>query len=98
MKHLAFYLRHSLTHMNYNRQRTLFVLFCIAVGVAAVVSLRTLGLMIGDALTGNLQAENRGDLVITAPNPFQTLTATGEQEVDASLIEGSGLFEATTFS
>lgn len=98
MKHLAFYLRHSLTHMNYNRQRTLFVLFCIAVGVAAVVSLRTLGLMIGDALTGNLQAENRGDLVITAPNPFQTLTSTGEQEVDASLIEGGGLFEATTFS
>lgn len=98
MKHLAFYLRHSLTHMNYNRQRTLFVLFCIAVGVAAVVSLRTLGLMIGDALTGNLQAENRGDLVITAPNPFQTLTSTGQQEVDASLIEGGGLFEATTFS
>lgn len=67
MKHLGFYFRHALSHMNRNRQRTLFVLFCIAVGVAAVVSLRTLGLMIGDALTGNLQETNRGDIVITPP-------------------------------
>ena len=97
MKHLGFYFRHALSHMNRNRQRTLFVLFCIAVGVAAVVSLRTLGLMIGDALTGNLQETNRGDIVITPPDVLQALTGR-DQEVDRALIEGGGLFETATFS
>lgn len=97
MKHLGFYFRHALSHMNRNRQRTLFVLFCIAVGVAAVVSLRTLGLMIGDALTGNLQETNRGDMVITAPDALQALTGR-DQEVDKALVEGGGLFETATFS
>lgn len=96
MRHIGFYLRHALAHMNRNRQRTLFVLFCIAVGVAAVVSLRTLGLMIEDALTGNLQAENRGDIVVTAPDALSSLT--GESEVDPALIDGGGLFEPATFS
>jgi ABC-type antimicrobial peptide transport system permease subunit len=82
--------------MNRNRQRTLFVLFCIAVGVAAVVSLRTLGLMIADALTGNLQAENRGDIVVSAPDALASLT--GTSEVDPDLIDGGNLFAPSSFS
>lgn len=64
MEQVSFFIRYALSNMDRNRQRTIFVLFCIAVGVAAVVSLRTLGMMIGDSLASNLQAANRGDMVI----------------------------------
>ena len=85
MKNVGFFMRQALSNMNRNRQRTLFVLFCIAVGVAAIVSLRTLGFMIDDALTGNAQAQNKGDLYITAVNPVLALG--GEEKVDPTLIE-----------
>ena len=65
MSNLRFFVRQALSNLVRNRQRTLFVLFCIGVGVAAVVSLRTVGLMIGDGLNRNLQADNRGDLAVT---------------------------------
>ncbi|MGD9101286.1 MAG: FtsX-like permease family protein, partial [Anaerolineae bacterium] len=68
------------------RQRTLFVLFCIAAGVAAVVSLRTLGLMIEGALTGNMQAANRGDMVIRTPLSIDDADTT----VDRTLFELQG--------
>jgi ABC-type antimicrobial peptide transport system permease subunit len=95
MKHIPFFFRQALANMNRNRQRTLFVLFCIAVGVAAIVSLRTLGLMIGDSLTQNLQQDNRGDLAVTVP-----LEATlGGGTYDPDLIDkGATLFTPPTFS
>jgi putative ABC transport system permease protein len=83
VKNITFYIRQALANMNHNRQRTLFVLFSIAVGVAAVVSLRTLGLMIGDSLTSNLQADNRGDMVVTVPG---RAIASGEA-FDETLVE-----------
>ncbi|MCP4591235.1 MAG: hypothetical protein GY842_10845, partial [bacterium] len=55
MKRLLFFIHHAIIHLNRDRQRTLFVLFCIAAGVASVVSMRTLGLMIADALTRDLR-------------------------------------------
>ncbi len=58
----SFYFRHSFNDLRVNGQRTFFALLCIAAGVAAVVSLQTVALMIGDTLTGNLQATNRGDI------------------------------------
>ena len=95
MKHLRFYLQQALANLRYNPQRTLFVLFCIAVGVAAVVSLRTVGLMIGDGLTQNLQADNRGDLVIGPPTTDTRFT---DSQYDHTLVEGGGDFSDTTFS
>ncbi len=66
---LKFYLRHSLNDLRVNGQRTIFALLCIAAGVAAIVSLQTLGVMIQDTLTGSLQKANRGDIQISAyPN------------------------------
>jgi len=59
---LNFYFRHSLNDLRVNGQRTFFALLCIAAGVAAVVSLQTVAIMIGDTLTGNLQETNRGDI------------------------------------
>ncbi len=65
MKMLRFYLAHAVRDMSRNRRLTLFALFAVAVGVAAVVGLRTLSLMITDTLISNAQAVNRGDIVLS---------------------------------
>ena len=62
MRFLFFFLRQARSSLTHDRQRTIFVLFCIAVGVASIVALRTVGLMIGEGVTSNLQADNRGDI------------------------------------
>lgn len=95
--HFTFYLRLAWRNLSRNRQRTLFVLVCIAAGVAAVVSLRNVGLMIGDALLANLQAANRGDIRLTAPNQLAAL-ATGSPTVDPSLVESVSPLAGATFS
>jgi predicted lysophospholipase L1 biosynthesis ABC-type transport system permease subunit len=64
----GFYIIHSLRDLRRNGARTIFALFCIATGVAAVVALRSLALMIGDELTLNLAEINRGDIQIVASN------------------------------
>ena len=90
MSYLSFYLRQAWANLIRNRQRTLFVLFCIGIGVAVIVSLRTLGFMIEQTLTGNLQAENRGDLVLT---PINDIFALGqESRADPALVESSDQF------
>lgn len=63
---LTFYFSHSLRDLARNGTRTLFALFCIATGVAAVVALRSLAGMIGDEFTLNLAEINRGDIQIVA--------------------------------
>lgn len=95
MGHLAFFIRHSLSNMNHNRQRTALVLLSIAAGVAAIVSMQTLGLMVGDSLTGNLQARNRGDIVVTIP---VATTASGNTYDEALVDAGTGMFSANSFS
>jgi ABC-type antimicrobial peptide transport system permease subunit len=57
-----FYIKHSMNDLRVNGQRTLFAILCIAVGVAAIVSLQTLGVMIQDTLTGNLRETLKGDI------------------------------------
>jgi putative ABC transport system permease protein len=95
MRHLRFYLQQASANLRHNSQRTLFVVFCIAVGVAAVVSLRTVGLMIGEGLTQNLQADNRGDFVIEPPFTDERFS---ESDHDPTLVEDGGEFSQTTFS
>jgi putative ABC transport system permease protein len=95
VRNIPFYVRQALANLNHNRQRTFFVLFSIAFGVAAVVSLRTLGLMIRDSLTRNLQSDNRGDMVVTVP---RQAVASGE-EFDEALVEREdSAFEAASAS
>lgn len=64
LEQIRFYFRHSLNDLKVNKQRTFFALLCIAAGVAAIVSLQTLGLMINNTLTGSLQEANQGDIVV----------------------------------
>ncbi len=65
LQQIKFYFWHSLNDLEVNGRRTFFALLCIAAGVAAIVSLETVAGMIGDTLTGNLQATNRGDIQIS---------------------------------
>jgi ABC-type antimicrobial peptide transport system permease subunit len=51
-------------------QRTLLALFCVAVGVMAIVGLQLVGGMIGDALIGNARAINGGDLSVRVVTPL----------------------------
>lgn len=62
LEKFRFYIKHSMNDLRVNGQRTLFAILCIAVGVAAIVSLQTLGVMIQDTLTGNLRESNKGDI------------------------------------
>jgi ABC-type antimicrobial peptide transport system permease subunit len=64
---LRYALRYALRHLGREQQRAAFVIFCVAIGVATVVALRTLGLIVQDALLRDLQASNRGDLAIDLP-------------------------------
>lgn len=53
-------------------QRTLLAIFCVAVGVMAIVSLQLVGLMINNAFNGNVRDANGGDVAVTSRNqPFK---------------------------
>src|SRR5690242_1344035 len=59
-------------------QRSLLAIFCVAVGVMAIVALQLVGNAIDTALTGDIRALNGGDLSIaatTAPLTTSQLTA-----------------------
>ncbi len=52
-------------------QRTLLAIFCVAVGVMAIVSLQLVGLMINNAFNTNVRDGNGGDIAVTSQNqPF----------------------------
>src|ERR1700688_4150999 len=52
-------------------QRTVLALFCVAVGVMAIVALQLVGLMIDNALTSNVLDANGGDLSVSSQvRPF----------------------------
>src|ERR1700748_2523404 len=68
-------------------QRTLLAIFCIAVGVLAIVALQLVGNMFNEALTTNVRAGNGGDISVRSDivpmtadqvKTFDTLQAQGK--------------------
>jgi Predicted ABC-type transport system involved in lysophospholipase L1 biosynthesis, permease component len=54
-------------------QRTLLAIFCVAVGVMAIVSLQLVGLMVNNAFDSNVRDANGGDIAVTSQNqPFNS--------------------------
>ncbi len=52
-------------------QRTLLAVFCVAVGVMAIVALQLVGLMVNNALTSNVRDANGGDVAVSSQTrPF----------------------------
>ncbi|MFL5652772.1 MAG: ABC transporter permease [Ktedonobacteraceae bacterium] len=52
-------------------QRTILAVFCVAVGVMAIVSLQLVGQMINNAFTGNVRDANGGDIAVASQTPFK---------------------------
>ncbi|MDQ6644255.1 MAG: hypothetical protein M3Y76_07380, partial [Chloroflexota bacterium] len=52
-------------------QRTILAIFCVAVGVMAIVSLQLVGQMINSAFTSNIRDANGGDIAVTSQTPFK---------------------------
>ncbi len=61
---LRLYWNYATRSLIRNGQRTLLAIFCVAVGVMAIVSLELVGNMIGGALTGNVRDSNGGDVQV----------------------------------
>ncbi len=52
-------------------QRTVLAVFCVAVGVMAIVALQLVGLMVNNALTSNVRDANGGDVAVSSSTrPF----------------------------
>ena len=86
-------------------QRSLLAIFCIAIGVMAIVALQLVSNAISQGLTGNARALNGGDIAITTTNApltadqlgyFETLRAQGTITSYTALNSASGQFHVTT--
>ena len=61
---LGLYWAYSTRSLRRGGQRTLLAIFCVAVGVMAIVSLQLVGDMVNQGLTGNVRQGNGGDISI----------------------------------
>ena len=71
-----FYWSYPIRSLVRGGQRTLLAIFCIAVGVLAIVALQLVGNMVNAGLTGDVRALNGGDLAVfsyNAPLPASNL-------------------------
>src|ERR1051326_452817 len=60
----GFYWSYSSRSLTRGGQRPLLAVFCIAVGVLAIVALQLVGNMFNEALTTNIRAGNGGDISV----------------------------------
>lgn len=76
LKKTAFNIRYAYSSLIRGGLWSLFAVFCIAAGVAAVVALRSLGLAIGDTLTSTVRESNNGDITLSrgGNSPFAAIT------------------------
>src|SRR5436309_5627207 len=67
----SMYLNYTTRSLWRGGQRTLLAIFCVAVGVMAIVALQLVGIMITNAFTSNVRDANGGDVAVTSQNqPF----------------------------
>src|SRR6266516_2214325 len=67
-------------------QRTVLAVFCVAVGVMAIVALQLVGLMINNAFTSNVRDANGGDIAVSS----QTRPFTPDDLSFFNQLKGSG--------
>ncbi len=77
----GFYWSYPTRALTRGGQRTLLAIFCIAVGVLAIVALQLVGNMVNNALTTNIRAANGGD--ISVRSDFISMTAQDVAKIDA---------------
>src|SRR5579885_2784904 len=64
----SLYLNYSTRSLVRGGQRTILALFCIAVGIMAIVGLQLAAESMNAAVTGNVRALNQGDVSLEAPS------------------------------
>ena len=65
---LRMYVKYSTRSLLRGGQRTVLAVFCVAVGVMAIVALQLVGQMINNAFTSNVRDANGGDIVVSSQN------------------------------
>jgi putative ABC transport system permease protein len=65
---LRMYFKYSTRSLIRGGQRTILAIFCIAIGVMAIVALQLVGLMINNAFISNVRDANGGDIAVTSQN------------------------------
>lgn len=93
---LDFYPKYATRSLWRGGQRTLLALFCVAVGVMAIVGLQLVGGMIRTALVGNARVLNGGDLTVrssTAPMSASDLAVFDELQRQGLLRAYSATYE-----
>lgn len=69
---LSMYLNYTLRALLRGGQRTQLAVFCVTVGVMAIVALQLVGSMLQSSLSANTRTTNGGDIAITAQHaPFK---------------------------
>src|SRR5215470_10754079 len=63
---LKLYFSYTTRSLARGGSRTLLAIFCVAVGVMAIVALQLVGLMVNTALTSNIRELNGGDVSVSA--------------------------------
>jgi putative ABC transport system permease protein len=91
---LLLYVQYSIRHLWREKRRTAFALFCVTAGVASIVGLQMLGLMITDALTGDIKGSNRGDVSV---GPADDFWFTAEQMTAFERLVDDGLATGWTY-
>lgn len=67
----SMYLNYTSRSLLRGGQRTILALFCVAVGVMAIVALQSVGQMVNNAFTSNVRDANGGDIAVsTYSAPF----------------------------
>src|SRR5260370_25036988 len=63
---ISLYFKYTSLSLWRGGQRTILAVFCVAVGVMAVVALQLVGFMLQNSLTSNVRETNGGDIAVTA--------------------------------
>jgi len=95
---LSLYFNYTSRSLLRGGQRTILAIFCVAVGVMAVVSLQLAGFMLQNSLTSNARVANGGDLTVTAQGqPFQVsdLAFFNQLKSDGTISNYSALLSAS---
>lgn len=91
---VSMYFKYTTRSLLRGGQRTVLAVFCVAVGVMAIVALQLVGLMINNALTSNVRDANGGDIAVSSrTKPFtpDNLTYFNQLESNRSITSYTAL-------
>lgn len=104
---ISLYFKYTLRSLLRGGQRTILAIFCVAVGVMAVVALQLVGSMLQNSLISNVRVNNDGDIALNAPSSplkpadlafFAQLKKNGTITNYSAIIDTHGSLNATALA